>query len=836
MIPTAWSWSSGARVSTDINEFYRRDAQLPKRAARSAALYKKGGLKDAARDIGRRARDLSGADDAAIDGDSLPPASPDRRTVDEERQTRPSAEILTFVRNETRKSRWVEELSRFIAPKSALRAVDKSAREAGLYLGKPLTVQPLAGVQLISLRGLVSCWSMVDTDPGFLLSWRRPQIFPAGTYRLTVKMRAASPLTNPVLYIDSGEGFTEAESCPLTMTSAGLVGYFRLTRGARALRLDPSVAPGPISFGRVQIRRLDTVSKRLYRPRTARAALAGDYQGWIKAVEQPSLDLARLPRQVRAMKVKPLISVVMPVYNPPESELRAAILSVVSQSYPRWELCIADDRSTEPHVRRVLREYEDHPQIRIVYRERNGHISAATNSAFELAAGEWVAMLDHDDILPAHALAEVALEIGRHPDTEMIYSDEDKIDAAGQRFDPYFKPDFSRELFRSQNYLNHLTVHRAANIKAAGGWRRGFEGSQDYDLNLRIFEIVDPGKIRHIPKILYHWRASENSVASGASRKNYAVQAGLRALREHVGRQGLAADVETTPGQPFYRVRLHEPKPAPLVSLIIPTRDHGKVLRGCVESILRKTTYRNFEILVVDNGSTEPDALRYLAELRSKPNIRVLDYPGIFNFSAINNFAVARCRGSVVGLVNNDMEIISPGWLSEMVSWTMQSDVGCVGAKLYYPNDTLQHAGVILGIGGVAGHSHKYFDRRHPGYFSRLSLVQNLSAVTGACLLTRKAVYEQIGGLDEKNLAVAFNDVDFCLKIRSAGYNIVWTPYAELYHHESLSRGHDDNPEKRIRFDNEVRYMKKRWDLKRDPFYSPHLTLTHENFAMNLDV
>lgn len=558
------------------------------------------------------------------------------------------------------------------------------------------------------------------------------------------------------------------------------------------------------------------------------------YQEWIAlhdTLTEQALDAIR--RQLAEIEAPPLISVVMPVHDTPESHLREAIESVRAQIYEKWELCIADDCSHAPHVRKVLDSYAaPDPRIKVAYRRRNGHISRASNSAFALVGGEWVAMLDHDDVLRPHALAEVALEIARHPQAQIIYTDEDKIDARGQRYDPYFKPDFSRELFRSQNYLNHLTVHRAANIREVGGWRPGFEGSQDYDLNLRIFERIDPSAIRHIPKVLYHWRAGKGSTALNADEKGYAYSAGLRALQEHVRRTGLAATVEEAPGTPFYRLRHSLPEPPPLVSLIIPTRDRTELLRNCIESIRQKTTYPNYEIIVVDNESQESETRAYLDEIERAGKARILRYDGAFNYSAINNFAVGKANGSIVGLVNNDIEVIAPDWLAEMVSWAAQPDVGCVGAKLYYADGRIQHGGVILGLGGVAGHSHKYFPREHPGYFYRLKILQNLSAVTGACLLVRREVYERVGGLDEKNLAIAFNDVDLCLKVREAGYLNVWTPYAELYHLESVSRGPEDDPTKIERFRREINYMKSRWKLCPDPYYSINLTVAREDFSL----
>ncbi|WP_159588043.1 glycosyltransferase family 2 protein [Chelativorans xinjiangense] len=559
------------------------------------------------------------------------------------------------------------------------------------------------------------------------------------------------------------------------------------------------------------------------------------YEKWIALHDTlENSDGVALKAQLEQFDHRPLISVLMPVNNTPEKYLVEAIESVLSQIYDRWELCISDDASTEPHVRQVLEKYSEDPRIKVAYCRENGHISRASNAAFDLVTGEWVAMLDHDDVLRPHALAEVALEICRDSDAELIYSDEDKIDAQGKRFDPYFKPDFSRELFRSQNYLNHLTVHRADNIRAVGGWRPGFEGSQDYDLNLRIFERIGAKGIRHVPKVLYHWRAIKGSTASEGSEKSYAFSAGLRALEEHVERMGLPAKVEQAPDTPFYRLRFSLPEPEPLVSLIIPTRDKVELLRGCVESIRLRTTYRNYEIIVVDNGSVEPETLSYLDALREGQNTQVLHYKNEFNYSAINNFSARKTAGSVIGLVNNDIEVISPDWLTEMVSWAIQPDVGCVGAKLYYSNDTLQHGGVITGLGGVAGHSHKHFSRSHPGYFFRLKVVQNLSAVTAACLVVRKNVFEEVDGFNEKDLTIAFNDVDFCLKVREAGYLNVWTPYAELYHLESISRGAEDDPNKIRRFQAEIAYMKRRWPLIPDPYYSVNLTLDREDFSLGV--
>lgn len=563
---------------------------------------------------------------------------------------------------------------------------------------------------------------------------------------------------------------------------------------------------------------------------------AQEYQSWIAWHETSGKKKRTALRRQTDRSPRPLISIIMPTYNTPVALLGEAIDSVIAQAYHHWELCIADDASSKPDVLETLATYaKTDPRIKFVYRDERGGIARASNSALDIATGKWVAMLDHDDLLAPQALLRVAETIKAKPQSQVIYSDEDKITETGHRHSVYFKPDFSLELFRSQNYLNHLTVHRTENVRAVGGWRPGFEGSQDYDLSLRIVERIPAGTVSHIPEVLYHWRGVAGSTALALSEKNYAYVAGLRALNDHIGRLNLPALVEEAPGVPFYRVRFLPPRPLPLVSIIIPTRDKAPLLRTAIDSILDKTSYEPFEILVIDNGSIEEATLSYFAELAETARVRVLSYPQPFNYAAINNLGAREAKGDILALLNNDVEVISSDWLTEMVSFAGQDEVGCVGAKLYYTNRTIQHGGIILGVGGVAGHAHKYFSPNELGYFGRLKVVQNFSAVTGACLAVRKSVFFEVGGLDEA-LAVAFNDVDFCLKVRDAGYRNVWTPYAELYHHESLSRGYEVTRKQRKRFRSEIAYMKEKWGaaLKADPFYSPHLTLDWEDFSIGL--
>jgi glycosyltransferase involved in cell wall biosynthesis len=564
---------------------------------------------------------------------------------------------------------------------------------------------------------------------------------------------------------------------------------------------------------------------------------SSDYQSWVQAYSTLTQgDRKRINQHISKLSDQPLISVIMPVYNTPEQMLAAAIESVKNQLYSNWELCIADDASTLPHVRTTLDNYSKNDQrIKIVFRKENGHISASSNSALALASGEFVALLDHDDELAPHALYMVVEMLNRFPDTDIIYSDEDKINTGGRRFSPHFKPDWNPELFYSVNYISHLGVIRRSLVQSVKGFRKGFEGSQDYDLVLRCVAETTPERIKHIPHILYHWRATKESTARNANAKDYATKAGIKALTDFFSRINPAIIVEECKLPTNYRV--HVPmKTEPKVALIIPSRNNYDVLRKCVNSIIEKTNYKNYEIIIINNQSDEKKTLDYLDLLKQKKQCSVLDYDHLFNYSAINNYAVNATNSELVGLVNDDIEVISEEWLSEMVVHAINPEIGAVGAKLLYPDNRIQHAGVIVGLGGVAGHSHKYTDlfSDEYGYFNRLNLPQALSAVTGACLLVRRKIYEEVGGLNQVNLKVAFNDVDFCLRIGEAGYRNVWTPYAMLYHHESISRGQEDTSEKQARFGKEIEYMQKRWGsrLSNDPYYNPNLTNSREDFSL----
>jgi GT2 family glycosyltransferase len=560
------------------------------------------------------------------------------------------------------------------------------------------------------------------------------------------------------------------------------------------------------------------------------------YDEWVRRHDAPSAsDLAGLRESIGSFTVQPTISVVMPVCDTDERLLDEAIRSVRDQVYDRWELCIADDVSTRPAVRAVLeRHAAADARIMVRYRSSRGNISAASNTALEMATGDFVALFDHDDLLPPQALYWIVEAINRHPDAVLLYSDEDKVDAAGRRYDAYFKGDFNHELLLAQNMISHLGVYRRDLIVALGGFRSEFDTAQDHDLALRVAAAVPRERIMHVPRILYHWRASAGSTAASRHAKPIAADVGRRAVADHLRRVDPGCAVEPSPEAPWHhRVRHPLPAERPLVSIVICTRDHGDLLRTAVESITCRSTYDEYEILVVDNGSREPATLAFLAALGGHDRITVVRDDSPFNYSRLNNTAVARTRGAVVCLLNDDIEVLAPDWLEELVSQAIRPDVGAVGARLWYPDGTLQHGGVIIGIGGVAGHAHPRLPRGKRGYFCRGVLQQEMSAVTGACLAVRRQVFDEVGGLDE-DLAVAFNDIDFCLRLRRAGYRNIWTPYAELVHHESASRGPEDNPEKITRFQREIRFMQARWGevLAGDPLYNPNLSMVAGDFSL----
>lgn len=574
--------------------------------------------------------------------------------------------------------------------------------------------------------------------------------------------------------------------------------------------------------------------KRLERRKFARRNQAApDYQAWAARFATPSPQQLQEHRKRAGPAPSPLVSVLIPTYNPDPRHLEAALRSVLEQTYPWLELCIADDASTDPHTKALIERWAAQDcRVKHVFRPLNGHISEATNSALELASGEYIALLDQDDLLAPHALSVMVEELRRHPETQIIYSDEDKVDEQGWRSHPHFKPDWNHTLALAQNYVCHLLMIKRELVLAAGGLRQGLEGAQDHDLLLRCVERVSsPNQIRHVPEILYHWRMHERSTAQSLDSKPYAQLNGCRAVQEHLDRQHVAADVGVD-GM-FYRVRYRAPKAWPKVSVVIPTRDRPELLAKCLSTVLARTDYPDIEFWIVDNGSTDPEALAWLERFGAAPRVQVLRDESPFNYSALNNLAVAQSTGSVICLLNNDIEAKDTNWLREMVSTLLQPDVGVVGCRLCYPNGTLQHAGVIVGLGGTAGHIFRGQKPGDPHYMHRPMLRQELSAVTAACLVTRREVYEQLGGLDT-SFAVAFNDIDYCLRARKHGWKVVYDPHAELIHHESASRGKDRTREQKARLTSEKeRLIHRHADfIAHDPAYNPNLTIEHENASL----
>ena len=526
-------------------------------------------------------------------------------------------------------------------------------------------------------------------------------------------------------------------------------------------------------------------------------------------------------------------SILVPLYNTPIEFLTQMIRSVQNQTYGKWELCLADGSDAEHGEVRKYCADAARADKRIKYKKlrENKGISENTNECLRMSTGEYIVLFDHDDLLHPSALYE-NMKVICAEGADFIYSDENTFHVdPSDAYCPHFKPDYAPDTLRSYNYICHLTVFQRGLLeKAGGGFRKQFDGSQDYDMVLRLTEQAQ--HIAHIPKILYYWRGHEGSVASNISAKAYTVDAAKAALTEHLKRIGLKGKVLDSSVPSTYRIQ-YDIDGTPLISIVIPNMDHISDLKKCIDSITEKSTWHNWEIIIVENNSRNAETFEYYRSLEGRPEIRVVTWKGPFNFSGICNYGARAAKGDYILLLNNDIEVITPGWLEQMLMFAQRSDVGAVGAMLYYPDETIQHAGVIVGLGGVAGHSHKYFPRGHVGYSYRLTLAQNLSAVTAACCLIPRRVWEQINGLDE-SFEVAFNDVDMCLRIRKAGYLIVWTPYAELYHYESKSRGQEDTPDKKQRFQGEIDRMQERWHdvfMTGDPYYNPNLTLDREDFS-----
>lgn len=544
------------------------------------------------------------------------------------------------------------------------------------------------------------------------------------------------------------------------------------------------------------------------------------YQAWLDRHRVTGEQAAGLREEARKFSEQPLVSIITPVFDTPVSWLEEAVASVLNQIYPKWELILIDDASTDPETLAGLtRLAASDPRIRLLRRENRGGISAASNEGIAQARGEWIALLDHDDLLEPDAVFEVVRVLQQNPEADLIYSDEDKLTENG--FDvPSLKPDWSPDFFLSYNYICHFAALRRSIVNEAGGFRPEFDGAQDYDLFLRVSERTD--RIHHIPRVLYHWRRSETSTAENIWRKPKALEAGRCAIEEHLERRGEESHVAIDWNTHAYWVKREIAHPK-RVSIIIPVRDRIDLLARCVESLTTKTRYQNYEIVIVNNESQSGEARQYF----SKTKHRVLQFNGPFNFSALNNFAVGQTDNPWLLLLNSDVEIIEGEWLSLMAEHIQRPEVGAVGARLLYPDNTIQHAGVVLGVAGPADHAFRGLPAEHPGVNRQLQVIRNYSAVTGACLLTRREVFDKVGGFDQERLPVTYNDVDLCLKMRRAGYLIVYTPFARLYHHESASRRSAVEP-----IDAEVIY--ERWPdiLKHDPYYNPNLSRERADFSL----
>ena len=573
--------------------------------------------------------------------------------------------------------------------------------------------------------------------------------------------------------------------------------------------------------------------------RASPAEQARRYRAWIRA--QDILDAhaqESMPAALDDWQSTPTISVLISACVDPSGPMLArSVASVQRQAYPHWELWLPTTACNRSALCAALNASSPDPRIHIIEVGSDATREAILNRELAGAGGEFVTVLGNDDELHSMALYWIASEAQHHPAASLIYSDEDLMDGTGQRSEPYFKCDLNYELLLAQDMVSRLGAYRRSFLAGIGGFTCGAPdcgAALGHDLALRTVESSEPARIRHVPKVLYHRRIDSSTAEMRDFESRSALVAGQRVVQAHLSRVNVSGEVTEAPDVPgMYRVRFSTPSPAPEVDVIIPTRDQAGLLENCVRSVIERTGYRAYRICIVDNGSIEAQTLRLFERWRADPRIRILRDERPFNFSGLNNAAVVNSASEFVCLLNNDVEVLNTDWLGEMVSHAVRPGVGCVGARLWYPDDTLQHGGIILGLGGVAGHAHKHLPKGSSGYFGRAVLLQSVSAVTAACLLVRRRIYQEVGGLDE-SLAVAFNDVDFCLRVREAGFRNIWTPYAELYHHESVSRGREDNAEKRSRFRQEIARLQETWGgtLLRDPAYSPNLTMIAEDFSI----
>ncbi len=652
---------------------------------------------------------------------------------------------------------------------------------------------------------------------------------------LTISQSVNGPVTREVKIKSkdiANNDFTPFEFKPIK-NSAGKTFFFSLRSVGR-----PSAEvwyDSESTFRKLQLfRRDEEIAGSIGFQAIAKLKVNDPYKIWIIENEPTEKDIESYRKKSLLFTHRPKISIVTPVWNTEERWLKQAIESVLNQVYDNWELCIADGGSTQPYIKEILDYYsKKDTRIKVKFLAENKGIALNSNEALALTTGEFVAFLDHDDELAPFALFEVVRSINENQDVQFIYSDRDKITTEGKRFEPFFKPDWSPDYLLSQNYLCHLNVVKKDLLNKVGWFREAYEGSQDYDLFLRITDQTD--KIVHIPKILYHWRTVPTSAANTIDVKPYAIESSLKALQEAINRREWSAIASQGTTKGLYRVIFQlafEPK----VSIIIPTKDKSDILKKCIDSIINKTTYKNYDIIIIDNLSIEQKTFNYYKELETIANIKLFKYNKPFNFSEINNYAVSKTDSEYILFLNNDTEVITNNWIELMVGFAQRKGTGAVGVKLIYPNNRIQHAGLILDEKGNVRRSHYCYMRNSIGYAGRIQSIQNVSAVAAACMMVKREIFNEVGGFDPQ-FVVAHGDIDFCLKLIDKGYLIVYEPHVELYHHESLSRGYEDTPEKIERLKKETDLLLGRWGHvlnEGDRYFNPNLTAEKEDFSIKI--
>ncbi|MDA3666785.1 glycosyltransferase family 2 protein [Burkholderia cenocepacia] len=719
-------------------------------------------------------------------------------------------------------------------------------------------------------------WTSTGDHPVFDLEPEgKGKVVPSGWVYVESRMIRRGACLVARLYVDTGSGFSDLESFVIPAARSGNIKQIiKIPRNTRRLHLSPMRGEGAIRLDFIRITKIsniervarmaewvigdiikfrDTGRAKKYNVTWRRLLtdLSGayvdcaklrfhsvplDYGSYVEKFDVlRQSDIISIRRHIDSFKKRPLISILIQVRRASLEYIESTIRSILTQIYESWELCIAVDGVDVSEVAGFLKSIaEKDARVKIVFMNSGGYASVAANAALDLATGEFSTILGQNDVLSSHALYLIALKVNEVDDLNIIYSDDDEIDECGIRGNVRFKSSWNPDLFFSCDMISRSAAYRTSLLRKIGGFRIEYEGGQDIDLALRCVKNSKPSQICHIPRVLFHLRQFGESGVTVASAEGDVCSAKERALSDFFkGQSGVKVSRGEFAGT--YRVRYPIPAPTPKVTIIIPTRDGGPLLKKCIFSVFDGTVYENLEVVVVDNQSKDQETVDFLKSLSLRENITVLKYDFPFNYSSINNFAERHASGDVLCFLNDDVEAVEPDWLKEMVSHALRPDIGAVGAKLLYADGFVQHAGVVMGIGGFASHAHRLYPSAHPGYAGRAALVQNFSAVTGACLVMRREVFREVGGFDEENLPVAFNDVDLCLRVREAGYRVVWTPYAVLHHFESYSRGDDQmSAEKRARFNREKRFMLSRWktDQLDDPYYNQNLTLDREDFTI----